>query len=269
MTTIDAPTRDESVEAWRPPTLLGQSLLQAGRLLRRWRYYPPILVQTFLFPVVLFVMFRTIFGDSIEFASGTDHISALTALMLVCPAMFGALAAGQSLIVEREAGILRRFDSMPIRRGGDILGRAWAELVRMGLSATVVVVVAYLFGFRFAGPEVVPGWLAMLVVITLGFTAIGLTIGAASKNVAQAQGFEALYVVLLFLNTGMVPLEAFPDALQPVVDLLPVSVAVNALDALSQGQAGAAEVVPALVWFGALTVVVGGIGIRLMSSRRS
>ena len=257
-----------SVEQWRPPSLLGQSLLQAGRLLRRWRTFPPILLQTFMFPVVLFVMFRIIFADSIEFASGTDNIAALTALMVVCPAMFGSSAGGQSLIVEREAGVLRRFDVMPVPKGGDILGRAWAELVRMACAAVVLVLVASLFGFRFASVGAALGWMALLVLISAGFLAVGLTIGALCSNVGQAQAIEPIYIILLFLNTGMVPLEAFPDAMQSVVDALPVSVAVNALEATSQGHAGAAEIVPAAVWFGVLTVVLGVLGARLMRRRR-
>jgi len=269
VTTSVAVQHNDRMASWRPPSLLGQSLLQAGRLLRRWRYYPPILMQTFMFPLVLFVMFRIIFGDSIELAAGADNIAALTALMVVCPAMFGSSAGGQSLIVEREAGILRRFDVMPIPRGGDILGRAWAELVRMACSTVVVVLAAHAFGFRFASVGAALGWTAMVVLISVGFLTVGLTIGAASSSVAQAQGVESVYMILLFLNTGMVPLEAFPDAIQPVVNVLPVSVAVNALDALSQGSVGPGDIVPAVLWFGLLSAVLGAVGARLMRERRS
>ena len=266
---MNAPTKTaEDTSIWRPPSVLGQSFLQAGRLLRRWRTYPPVLIQTFMFPVVLFVMFRMIFGESIEISTGSDNIAALTAVMAVCPAMFGGLAGGLSLVVERNSGLLRRFDSMPVPRGGDILGRAWAEMARMACATVVVLVVAHCFGFRFADLGSALGWLTVLTIITAGFTAVGLCVGALSRTVSQAEGVEVLYVLFLFLNTGMVPLQAYPTPIQSVVDALPVSAAVNALSALSEGTAGAADVVPALLWFGGLALLFGTIAVTAMRTRR-
>ena len=69
-------------------------------------------------------------------------------------------------------------------------------------------------------------------------------------------------VVLLFLNTGVAPAEAFPGWLQPVVRFQPISPTIEAMRALAAGGPVLRPLWQAGVWAGALVAVFAPVAVR-------
>ena len=67
--------------------------------------------------------------------------------------------------------------------------------------------------------------------------------------------------MLRFLSHGMVPIEAFPGWVQPVVQVSPSSGMMLTLQRLASGGAVLGPLLGALAWTGAITVVFGRLSI--------
>lgn len=129
--------------------LIDQSLVETGRLLRRWSRQHEVLTTTLVLPILLLLMYQLVLNKSLTAAEGVEPIYGFVPMIAVSAAMYGAMGTGISLYGERESGLLRRFWVLPLHRSAGFVGRLLAECVR-ALAATVVVVgVGMVLGLRF------------------------------------------------------------------------------------------------------------------------
>lgn len=75
-------------------------------------------------------------------------------------------------------------------------------------------------------------------------------------------GLSTVCFLLLFFNSGMVPIDVFPDWLRPVVRAQPMSPAIEAMRALADGSATLVPVLQTLAWVAGLVAVFGPIAVR-------
>lgn len=229
--------------------------IQAGRALRRSLRMPTVVVQGLAFPLVLMLLllagFREVVGD---FDPTRDHVQRLVPMAAITGAVFGGLANGAGLISERRMGLLDRFRALPSPRLAPLTGRVLAEAARIALGTVVLVLVAMVVGFRFSGG--VLGALAFVPVVVVYGTSFAWLVTALA---VRATAFEQLsllgplFLVLLFFNTGFVPLDAFPGALQPLVRSSPHTAVSDALLGLSDGGPVAGPLLRTLLWSAAIT----------------
>ena len=87
-------------------------------------------IQALLFPTFLLITYKLLVGKSIMRITGTDSLYGLVPMCAVAGAMFGALAAGLTLRIERDSGLLSRLWVLPVNRASALTGRLLAEAVR-------------------------------------------------------------------------------------------------------------------------------------------
>jgi ABC-2 type transport system permease protein len=112
------------------------------------------------------------------------------------------------------------------------------------------------------------GWLAAIgfvfvpVLMVIGFSTVVVAFGvqAAGKNIIT--GLSTVCFLLLFFNSGMVPVDVFPGWLQPVVRAQPMSPAIEAMRALADGGPTLWPVVQSVAWVVGLVAVFGPIAVR-------
>jgi ABC-2 type transport system permease protein len=238
--------------------------IQSGRALRRSLRMPTVVIQGLAFPLVLMLLllagFREVVGD---FDPSRDHVQRLVPMAAVTGAVFGGLANGAGLIAERQLGLLDRFRALPSPRLAPLTGRVLAEAARIALGTIVLVAVASIVGFRFSGGFA--GAVAFVPVVVLYGTSFSWLVTALA---VRATAFEQLsllaplFLVLLFFNTGFVPLEAFPGALQPVVRSTPHTAVSDALLGLSDGGPVAGPLIRTVLWSAAITGVCATSAVR-------
>lgn len=239
--------------------------IHTHRALLRTMRSPIVRVQTFVFPVMLLITMRLVFGETMEIALGDPDLAMqrTVPLMALSAALFGGFGAAAAMIGERNDGLLARLQSMPGSVAAMPTGRVAAEVLRTVASSIVLAVVGLFLGFRF--DQGILGALGFVVVVALYGQAFGwlsTAVAARARSIEQLVPINTLYLAMLFLNVGFVPLDGFPGFLQPIVRQAPHSRAVEALVGMTAGGPILVPLLWTLAWIVALTAVFAPLATR-------
>ena len=244
-------------------TFVSQSRLQAGRLLVRWTREPVVLIQALIFPTFLLVVYKLVIGESIAGLTGSNSLYGLVPMCAIVGALFGAIGAGAALPDERESGLLSRLWALPVHRASALSGRLLAEAGRALVGSLAITAVGIAMGLRFTGSWLgAIGFVLVPVLMVIGFATVIVAVGvqAGGKNIIT--GLSTVCFLLLFFNSGMVPIDVFPGWLQPAVRVQPMSPAIEAMRGLAAGGPILWPVLQAAAWVIGLLAVFGPVAVR-------
>ncbi|WP_280389362.1 ABC transporter permease [Nocardia wallacei] len=241
-----------------PAAFLRHTVIQTQRLLLRWTRSPITLLETLIIPCLLLFMLDTVIGGQIERFSGTSALYGSVPMVAIVGALSGAVAGGVMLGRERDCGLLARFWVLPVHRASGPAARILAEGCRILVGTCVVVALGCVLGFRFQqGFLAALGFVLIPVLFGLAFATIVTAIAVFTAKATLVEGITILSSLLMFFGTGFVPLAAYPRWIQPVVRNQPMSVAVDAMKALSLGGPLAHPLTLTVLWWGG-----GGAGMK-------
>jgi len=154
------------------------------------------------------------------------------ALLAMFPFIVMFLVTSVTTLRERSSGTLERLLAMPMGKFDFLGGYALAFGVVAAVQAALAVTLSVgLLGLDVTGPI----WLLGLVAVAdaiLG-TALGLLVSAFAQTEFQAVQFMPLFVIPQILLCGLfVPRDAMPDVLHAISNVLPLSYATDAMQAL-------------------------------------
>ncbi len=222
-----------------------------------------VLVQSLIFPTFLLIVYKLVIGESILNLTGDDSLYGLVPMCAVTGALFGAMGTGVAIPDERESGLLSRLWVLPVNRASALTGRLLAEAARALVGAVAITAVGVALGLRFH-----QGWVAATafvlipVLMVIGFAAVIVAVGVRANGKNIITGLSMVAFLLLFFNTGMVPLDVFPGWLQPVVRAQPMSPAIEAMRALADGGPTLWPLLQSVAWVLGLIVVFGPLAVR-------
>ena len=98
--------------------------------------------------------------------------------------------------------------------------------------------------------------------MVIGFAAVIVAVGVRANGKNIITGLSMVAFLLLFFNTGMVPLDMFPGWLQPVVRAQPMSPAIEAMRALADGGPTLWPLLQSVAWVLGLIAVFGPLAVR-------
>lgn len=201
---------------------------------------------------------------------GTDPGQYLPPAIAVQTAMTGAIGTAFTVAADRRSGMIDRLLVLPIRRAAVPVAYLMAHAVRAAVPlAAVVLAGLVVLGFRFhGGPVATAGFFTLVLGFGLCLALGGVAIGwSATDPEALSSLLYLPYLPLFILSTGLVPVEAFPGWLQPVVAHSPVSAVTDAARGLAGGGPyGAAG--EALAWMAVLLCGFGLLVRRAVRRRR-
>lgn len=123
---------------------------------------------------------------------------------------------------ERRYGVLKRLGATPLPRSGLVVGKVCAIVLLECVQLLVLSLVAGALGWQPQGGLTAWLWaLALVVMATTAFAALGLLIAGALRAEATLAAANLIYVVLLVGGGIIVPLDRYPSAVRPVLELLP------------------------------------------------
>ncbi|SNT51283.1 ABC transporter permease [Rhodococcoides kyotonense] len=253
---LEFPEVEHALPESSPRALWTHSLIQAKRLLIRWSRDPTTMIQAILYPALMLLMFRVVLGNSITMATGLPAVYGQVPLIALIGAMFGSIVSAVGLKGERNSGLLSRFYTLPTHRAAGLLGRMMAEAVRVLVTTIVIVAMGFVLGFRFnEGLLAGIGLILLPIVFGLGFAVMVTFLATAASDAPLVELVSMLCTLLLFFNSGFVPVAAYPTWLQPIVAAQPMSCAVDAMRALALGGPTLVPVLQTLAWsFGLMAV---------------
>jgi ABC-2 type transport system permease protein/oleandomycin transport system permease protein len=239
--------------------LTQRNLLQYVRI-------PQLLVFSTIQPVMFVILFTFVFGGAIAASvPGGNYVNFLMPGIFVQTAVFGATATGVGLAEDLGRGLIDRFRSLPMARSAVLAGRTFADMIRNVFVVLLMTVVGVLLGFNPLSGGL-PAYILLLVIVVLfgySFSWISALVGMKVKDPesVQAAGFIWIFP-LTFVSSAFVPVETFPEWLQPIAEINPVTVTVNACRTLLTGTATLDTILPPLFWIGLILVVFVPLSVR-------
>ncbi|WP_436838438.1 ABC transporter permease [Nocardia xishanensis] len=232
------------------------SLLQCKRLLIGWMRDPATTIQTLVYPALTLLMFDVVLGTTITRNTGMDAIYGQVPLITLVAAMSGAVVSALGFKVEKATGLLSRFWTMPMNRAASLSGRLLAEAVRVLITTLFVILVGMALGFRFnQGPLAAIALIGIPVLFGVGFAVLCTALATLTEGVLLVSLITIVNTLLMFFNTGFVPVFAYPTWLQEVVGNQPMSTAIDAMRGLSAGGPVAEPLLKTIAWTVGLIVV--------------
>jgi len=236
---------------------LRDSRVMTARQLRKTLRRPTYIVFAFIQPVMFVLLFRYVFGGAIN-TGRVPYVDFLMPGIVVQTAIFGALITGIGLTEDMKAGIVDRLRSLPMARSAVLLGRTAADMVMNVLTLTVMILVGFAVGFRPSRP--VPELLlafALVLGFSYVFSWISAFVGLMVRNPETAQSAGFIWVFpLTFASSAFVPTAAMPGPIRAFANVNPVTLAVDAVRALSIGYASPVRpALETLAWLVGLLVV--------------
>ncbi|HVS99119.1 MAG TPA: ABC transporter permease [Solirubrobacterales bacterium] len=230
-----------------------------------WRN-PASVGFTVLFPVLLLVIFGSIFGgDKVEIRGGqvdtdTYYVPAIITLAIISSTM---QTLAMSLVIAREDGRLKRGRGTPMPAWVFIAGRVGNSIVTALLMLVLLAVIGGLvYGVHFPWDRV-PAILLVLAVGAAAFSCLGIALTAAIPTQdAAAPIVNFLLLPLYFLSGVFIPDDQLPSGIIHFADVFPIRHFFLAFfDAYVPGGAHAVD------WGHLLVVAIWGLGGLLLAVR--
>jgi ABC-2 type transport system permease protein len=123
---------------------------------------------------------------------------------------------------ERRYGVLKLLGASPLTRTGLLAGKVGAVLLVEALQLALLGAVAYGLGWKPSGglPTLL-GAMALVLLATAAFGALGLLMAGTLRAEATLAGANLVYLLLVAGGAILVPLSRYPEAAQPLLALLP------------------------------------------------
>jgi ABC-2 type transport system permease protein/oleandomycin transport system permease protein len=225
---------------------------------------PQLLVFSTIQPIIFVLMFRYVFGGSID-TGPIPYVDYLMPGIFLQTVVFGSLATAIGLATDLKSGLMERFHALPMWTPAVLAGRTIADLTRNVFVVVLMMVVGFLVGWRIHTDAVgVLAGTALLLLFGYAMSWIFATVGLWVKDpeTAQAAAFPVL-APLVFASAAFVPVANMPGWLQPWARNQPVSVTADAVRALTLGGPTSSLVLKSILWSVAILAIFAPIAVRL------
>ena len=232
----------------------------AGRVLTQLRHDPRSIALMLIAPSLLVGLFAWLFSDQ---EGVFDQFGG--AILALFPFIVMFLVTSVTTLRERSSGTLERLLAMPMGKLDFLLGYALAFGVIAALQSALAVAVSVgLLDLEVAGPI----WLLTVVAVAdavLG-AALGLFVSAFARTEFQAVQFMPLLVFPQIILGGLfMPRDEMPDVLYAISDWLPLSYAIDTINAVAAGDEGWDVFSPLLI---VVAFAVGALVLASLTLRR-
>lgn len=252
--------------------LCSQTWVLISRLLVRSVRNPMTVVHAVLLPVAFLLTLKVVFGDSITAVTGENSLYRSVPLVALLATMSGSTTGMVGLAAERRDGFLARLWSLPIHREAGLLARLGAEAVRLLLTTLVLLIAGMILGFRFhAGLGNAVLWVMIPVVFGLAFASLVTTAALLWPRGIMVEAVQPVISLGVTFCSGFVPVDKYPEWVQPLVRNQPMSPASDAMRMLALGGPVGSPMIATAVWciamFGVCLVPII-VGYRRASTSR-
>ncbi|GIH27077.1 transport permease protein [Acrocarpospora phusangensis] len=217
-------------------------------------------IFTFSFPIILLVLFGSIFSDQFE-GTGITVSQVYTAGLIGAGVMGAAFQnMGIGIAIDREDGTLKRLAGTPMPRSAYFIGRMLSVLVISLLEVAILLAVGViLYGLEL--PSDFSRWVTLVWVLLLGLAGAALLGIAASSVPRSAKSAAAVitmpFVVLQFISGVYIPFTQLPPWLINISSVFPLKWMCQGLRSVFLGPEGAQLELTGSYELGRVALVLG------------
>jgi ABC-2 type transport system permease protein len=250
-------------------TLALQVRVLSERSVRRTLRQPAAIIPAIVFPIML--LFVSAGGlqaaQNLPGFPDVSYFDFALAVTFMQGAIFATGGAGTDLATDIDSGFLNRLSLTPMSGAALVLGQLGGAIVLGIFQATCYLAAGFIGGATIAsGIGGVIVLYALVILMAIGFGALGVAAALRSGNGEAVQGLFPVLFVLLFLSTINLPLDLIPiDWFRWVATVNPITYLVNAVRSLII--TGWDWPVLAVGFAVALGIMIVGIGLSAVALR--
>jgi ABC-2 type transport system permease protein len=228
------------LRTWQPSaTQLGLS--RAAIETRMFFREKDAVIFTFSFPIVLLVIFGSIFAGDLE-GTGLTVSQLYVASLIGSAAMTGFQNLGINIAGDRDDGTLKRLRGTPLPPSSYFVGKALNTLFISFLQVVILLAIGVMaFGLELpseAGRWVTFAWVFVLGV--LGSSLLGIAVSSLPRSAKSASAVISMpFVVLQFISGVFIPITELPSWLVNIASVFPLKWMCQGFRSVFLGDAGA------------------------------
>jgi len=195
------------------------------RQLRLLTRVPEVLIFSTIQPVMFVLLFRFVFGGSIDTGQPGGYVQLLMPGIFVQTVAFTLAGTASGLAEDLKKGLIDRFRSLPISQSALVVGRTLGDSMLNIVVLVVMALAGLAVGWR-PSSGIVKILIGFVFLFMFGYALswVGIFVGlsVADARVVQNVGFIVTFP-LTFLSNAFAPTTGMPRVLQYFAEWNPVS----------------------------------------------
>ena len=206
------------------------TMIITQRQLRLLTRVPEVLIFSTIQPVMFVLLFRYVFGGSIDTGQPGGYVQLLMPGIFVQTVAFTLAGTASGLAEDMKKGLIDRFRSLPISQSALVIGRTLGDSLLNIVVLAVMGIAGYLVGWRpTSGALSVAIGFLFLLFFGYALSWVGIFVGLSASDARVVQNVSFLVTFpLTFLSNAFAPTTGMPRALQYFAEWNPVSTMVAA-----------------------------------------
>lgn len=249
--------------------ILRDTWTMAKRSLRHTVRSMDTIITVVATPIAMMLMFVYVFGSSFQQAiGGGEYINFVVPAIIVMTVVSGIAYAAVRLSMDLQKGIINRFKTMPVAPSSILGGHALSSTLSNLFSSLLVLLVAFLIGFRSdAGVLEWSMFAALLTLFTLATTWLAILFGLFAKTMEGAGAFSYILLFLIFLSSGFTPVDNMHPALRWFAENQPMTPIIETMRSLLTNGVVSDSAGVAIGWSVALLAVSYALALRVYKTK--
>lgn len=189
-----------------------------------------------------------------------EYIEFMTPGVIILTAIFTSIFGGVNTLWDRRYGFMNKALTSPISRSSIALGKMLAISLIAAMQASLILGIAIAIGVSFPNFLVILPIMAIVILFSLGFSGISVTVAATAKSQETFWGIiNFLGMPLFMLSPALFPLELLPEWLATAAKLNPVTYTVLLVRGLMTGVTEGVSAAMSIGIISAFVVIMIGI----------
>ena len=206
------------------------TMIITQRQLRLLTRVPEVLIFSTIQPVMFVLLFRYVFGGSIDTGQPGGYVQLLMPGIFVQTVAFTLAGTASGLAEDLKKGLIDRFRSLPISQSALVVGRTLGDSLLNIVVLAVMGIAGYVVGWRpTSGALSVAIGFVFLLMFGYALSWVGIYVGLSASDARVVQNVSFIVTFpLTFLSNAFAPTTGMPRALQYFAEWNPVSTMVAA-----------------------------------------
>ena len=206
------------------------TMIITQRQLRLLTRVPEVLIFSTIQPVMFVLLFRYVFGGSIDTGQPGGYVQLLMPGIFVQTVAFTLAGTASGLAEDLKKGLIDRFRSLPISQSALVVGRTLGDSLLNIVVLAVMGIAGYVVGWRpTSGALSVAIGFIFLLSFGYALSWVGIYVGLSASDARVVHNVSFIITFpLTFLSNAFAPTTGMPRALQYFAEWNPVSTMVAA-----------------------------------------
>jgi len=247
--------------------LVSDSWIMFKRCLLTSLRNPEALLVATIVPFLLMLLFGTVFGNIVD-VGDFNYIDFIVPGIILQSVGQASQFSAMNVATDMTKGIIDRFRTMSISKSAVLVGHAGAGLVRNTISTIIIIITAFILGFRpqanfFAWCAVI----GLLLLVNTAISLLGVLCGLISKTVEGSSSLMLPLFILPFISSGFAPVDTLSNSIRWFAKTQPMTPIIDSIRSLTLDLPLGNSLIVALAWCVGIIIMAFVISLQVYKRR--